>query len=462
MSGNKRLKYSNEIKFNVGTVIFLIIFVYLLIRIVISLQKESLSIYEVQNSYIDTNISTTALIVREEKIVTADSAGDVNYYVRDGEKVGKNKVIYTIDETGKVADKIKESQGDTISLSDESLDEIRTRILNYENYFNYSNYSEVYNFHYDISNAVMEFANEAYIDQLTSLEDGDSGLYKKVYSAESGIVTYYQDGYEDFNIDNFKASDVNKSGYEKKTLKTGQTINTGDPVYKLVTSENWNLIAPLTSEQAKMLKDKDTLSINIHNSSKNIRCSFELKKVSKQNFAVISLNQQMVNYINDRFVDIVIAMDQNKGLKIPNTSITTKKVYKIPIEMLCKGSNTQDANYLNLKVLDDKGEVTIKQIEPTIYKTDKKYIYVDPNDFSKEDVITNSDNSKTLAIAQADTKKLKGVYCVNQGSADFRYIDIIYQDDEYTIVKDGVNYSISWYDRIVLNQSMVTENQIIK
>ncbi len=462
MSGNKRLKYSNEIKFNVGTVIFLIIFVYLLIRIVISLQKESLSIYEVQNSYIDTNISTTALIVREEKIVTADSAGDVNYYVRDGEKVGKNKVIYTIDETGKVADKIKESQGDTISLSDESLDEIRTRILNYENYFNYSNYSEVYNFHYDISNAVMEFANEAYIDQLTSLEDGDSGLYKKVYSAESGIVTYYQDGYEDFNIDNFKASDVNKSGYEKKTLKTGQTINTGDPVYKLVTSENWNLIAPLTSEQAKMLKDKDTLSINIHNSSKNIRCSFELKKVSKQNFAVISLNQQMVNYINDRFVDIVIAMDQNNGLKIPNTSITTKKVYKIPIEMLCKGSNTQDANYLNLKVLDDKGEVTIKQIEPTIYKTDKKYIYVDPNDFSKEDVITNSDNSKTLAIAQADTKKLKGVYCVNQGSADFRYIDIIYQDDEYTIVKDGVNYSISWYDRIVLNQSMVTENQIIK
>lgn len=462
MSGNKRLKYSNEIKFNVGTVIFLIIFVYLLIRIVISLQKESLSIYEVQNSYIDTNISTTALIVREEKIVTADSAGDVNYYVRDGEKVGKNKVIYTIDETGKVADKIKESQGDTISLSDESLDEIRTRILNYENYFNYSNYSEVYNFHYDISNAVMEFANEAYIDQLTSLEDGDSGLYKKVYSAESGIVTYYQDGYEDFNIDNFKASDVNKSGYEKKTLKTGQTINTGDPVYKLVTSENWNLIAPLTSEQAKMLKDKDTLSINIHNSSKNIRCPFELKKVSKQNFAVISLNQQMVNYINDRFVDIVIAMDQNNGLKIPNTSITTKKVYKIPIEMLCKGSNTQDANYLNLKVLDDKGEVTIKQIEPTIYKTDKKYIYVDPNDFSKEDVITNSDNSKTLAIAQADTKKLKGVYCVNQGSADFRYIDIIYQDDEYTIVKDGVNYSISWYDRIVLNQSMVTENQIIK
>lgn len=462
MSGNKRLKYSNEIKFNVGTVIFLIIFVYLLIRIVISLQKESLSIYEVQNSYIDTNISTTALIVREEKIVTADSAGDVNYYVKDGEKVGKNKVIYTIDETGKVADKIKESQGDTISLSDESLDEIRTRILNYENYFNYSNYSEVYNFHYDISNAVMEFANEAYIDQLTSLEDGDSGLYKKVYSAESGIVTYYQDGYEDFNIDNFKASDVNKSSYEKKTLKTGQTINTGDPVYKLVTSENWNLIAPLTSEQAKMLKDKETLSINIHNSSKNIRCPFELKKVSKQNFAVISLNQQMVNYINDRFVDIVIAMDQNNGLKIPNTSITTKKVYKIPIEMLCKGSNTQDANYLNLKVLDDKGEVTIKQIEPTIYKTDKKYIYVDPNDFSKEDVITNSDNSKTLAIAQADTKKLKGVYCVNQGSADFRYIDIIYQDDEYTIVKDGVNYSISWYDRIVLNQSMVTENQIIK
>lgn len=460
----KKLKYSKGFKLNIGTVIFIVIFIYLVIRIGISLQKENLSIYEVQNSYIDTNINTTALIVREEKLVNADTSGYISYYVRDGEKVGKNKTIYSIDETGKIYEQLKEASGDTVKMSEKSLDEIRTRISNYENNFDYSDFSEVYNFHYNIVNAVVELSNEASIEQLTSLnnQDDGSGIYKRVYSQESGIVAYYQDGYENFNINKFKASDVDKSNYKKTTLKTDEIVNSGDPVYKLVTSENWNLVVPLTDSEAEQLKDKETISINIHNSSKNIRCNFELKTVSKKTFAIISLSQQMVNYINDRFIDIVIVMDQNNGLKIPNSSITEKKVYKLPVDMLCRGSDSTDGNYVNVKALDKNGDVTLKQLHPTIYKKDDKYAYLDPNDFESGAVLTNEDDSESLSIKDLKTTKLKGVYCVNQGTAAFRYVDILFQDDEYTIVGDNVEYSIAWYDRIVLNHSMVTENQIIK
>lgn len=464
MSRKNRKKYSNEFQLNIGTVIFIIIFIYLVIRIGISLQKESLSIYEVQNSYIDTNISAIALIVREEKLIDADESGFVSYYVRDGEKVGKNKTIYTIDETGKIYDQIKDSQNNSVKMSDESLNEIRARISNFENYFDYSKFSEVYNFHYDIQNAVFELTNEASIEQLTSLDENSKnrGVFKKVVTGESGIVTYYQDGYEDFNVDKFSAKDVSKSGYSKKTLKTGEIINAGDPVYKLVTSENWNLVVPLSDADAKKLKDKETLLINIHNSSRNLLCKFELNKVDDSYFAIISLNQQMVNYINDRFIDVVIVMDQNNGLKIPNSAITKKKVLKIPLEYFSKGSDSMEENYLNVRILDDKGELTIKQMEPTIYKKDKNYVYCDPNDFKTDDVITTLDGDKTLAVSKAETKNLKGVYCVNQGIATFRYIHVLYQDDEYTIVEDKVDYSIAWYDRIVLNESLVKENQIIK
>ena len=170
----------------------------------------------------------------------------------------------------------------------------------------------------------------------------------------------------------------------------------------------------------------------------------------------------MVNYINDRYIDIVIFMEQNNGLKIPNTSITQKEVYKIPVSFLSNGSNSSSKEFFNIKILDDKGEVSVKQINPDIYITDDKYCYVDPNDFSASDVIINTDTNDTLALASADTTKIDGVYCVNQGVASFRYIDILFQDDEYTIVKADVSYSIAWYDRIVLNQSTVTENQIIK
>lgn len=461
---SRRQNYSNEFKINIGTIIFIIIFIYVFIRIIMSLQKESLSIYEVQNSYIDTNISTTALIVREEKLINADSSGYVSYYVRDGEKIGKNKTIYTIDETGSVYEKLKDADTDALSMSEDALTEVRTRISTFENYFDYANYSDLYNFRYDIDNAVLELTNEALIEQLTSLDDDATNIstYKKVATTEAGIVTYYEDGYEDFNINKFKASDIDKSTYKKTTLKTGEIINAGEPVYKLVTSENWYLVAPVSEKEAKALKDKETVQINIHNSSKNISCSFRLTTEDDQNFIILALNQQMVNYINERYIDIVILMDQNNGLKIPNTSITEKTVYKIPVSYLAKGSDSAETQFLNVKKLDDKGEVTIKQVQAAIYKSDDKFCYVDPNDFSSEDVLVNTDSEETLSLSQADTSKLQGVFCVNQGVADFRYIDILYQDDEYTIVKTDVDYSIAWYDRIVLNQSMVEENQIIK
>lgn len=449
---------------NIGTIIFAIIFFYIIIRILISLQKESLSIYEVQNSYIDTNISATALIVRQEELVNATSSGYVSYYVRDGEKIGKNKTVYTIDETGSIYEKIKDTDSDAFELTNDGLNEIRTRISNFENYFNYASFSDVYNFHYDIENAVLELTNEAMIEQLTSLDDSstDISTYKKVTTTDSGIITYYKDGYENFDIHNFKASDINKSNYKKATLKTGEIINSGDPVYKLITSENWYLIAELSDKQVKELSDQDTVTVNIHNSSKNITCNFELTKQDNKNFIIISLNQQMVNYINDRFIDIVIIQDQNNGLKIPNTSITKKSVYKIPIDYLSQGSDSTSNNLLNIKVLDDKGEVTLKQVSPDIYKTDDEYCYVDPNDFGQNDVLVNTQNNDTLALNTAEKAELQGVFCVNQGIATFRYIDVLYQDDEYTIVKPEVPYSIAWYDRIILDQSLVKENQIIK
>ena len=279
---------------------------------------------------------------------------------------------------------------------------------------------------------------------------------------EAGIITYYKDGYENFDVNNFNAADINKNSYKKTTLKTGEIINTGDPVYKLITSEIWYLIAPISEKEAKDLEEQESLRINIHNSSKNIKCDFDLVTKDNQHFSIISLDQQMVNYINERYIDIVILQEQNNGLKIPNTSITQKKVYKIPLEYISKGSDSMDEKFFNLKKLDEKGEVTLKQIEPTIYKKDDNYCYIDPNDFSSEDVLVNPENNNTIALSQLDKTEIDGVYCVNQGIADFRYIDTLYQDNEYTIVRSEVEYSIAWYDRIILNQTMVKENQIIK
>ncbi len=60
-----------------------------------------------------------------------------------------------------------------------------------------------------------------------------------------------------------------------------------------------------------------------------------------------------------------------------------------------------------------------------------------------------------------ETEKLDGVYCINKGYAVFRHIDVIYQNDDYSIIRNGTDYGIALYDHIALDGSVIIENSII-
>ena len=44
----------------------------------------------------------------------------------------------------------------------------------------------------------------------------------------------------------------------------------------------------------------------------------------------------------------------------------------------------------------------------------------------------------------------------------FKQIDVLYQNEEYTIVKTGTTYGIALYDHIALDGTKIDENQLIK
>ena len=56
---------------------------------------------------------------------------------------------------------------------------------------------------------------------------------------------------------------------------------------------------------------------------------------------------------------------------------------------------------------------------------------------------------------------LIGVYNINKGYADFKQIQILYQNDEYSIVKSNTEYGLNVYDYIALNAEAVTVNDFI-
>lgn len=50
---------------------------------------------------------------------------------------------------------------------------------------------------------------------------------------------------------------------------------------------------------------------------------------------------------------------------------------------------------------------------------------------------------------------------MNKGYADFRQIEILYQNEEYAIVKSNTDYGLNVYDLIVQDASTVTADQFI-
>lgn len=180
MSNKKIVKYKrrrNQI--NIGLAIFFVIFIYVLIQIIRALGKEQKSIYEVTRSSIDNNISLTALALREENVVTTTNAGYISYYIKDFNRASKSDIVYSIDQTGEVSNKIvTETNVDTV-LTKEDYSSIRNEISLFQIDFDLNEFSNVYDFKLDFENTIMEISNENALASLNqSVDSIASGTFQ--------------------------------------------------------------------------------------------------------------------------------------------------------------------------------------------------------------------------------------------------------------------------------------------
>lgn len=461
MGRNKKVvKFYNVPSINIGVIVFGLIFIFLVVQIVRSVNQVHISIYEVQRSYMDTNISGTAIALREESIITTGQLGYVNYYIRNGEKVGKNATVYTIDSTGSLNDLIAEASNNNAALNSAGYSEIRSSISSFQNYFSDANFSDVYDFKYDLQTQVLDIVNTQVLEELTS--GGGSGVsFSQIPSEQSGVVAYYQDGYETKSAQELTSADFNMDTYTKTSLKTGEILQSGSPVYKLITSEIWNLVLPLSAEDAERLKEDTRATLYLPNISHEVYGDIEVLQNGEEYFAKITLDKLMINYCEERFINVEIVMSKEEGLTVPNTSVLEKQVIKIPEAYMTAGSNSTARTYVNLRTLDEDGNLSITQIAPTIYDSDDSFYYVNPDDFDENAVLVKNNSDETLAISQLERVTMTGVYNINRGIATFQKVTVLASDEEFSIIDDSDSYSLSLYDRIILDASTVEEGSML-
>ncbi len=453
----KVVKLNKDIKVNAATCIIAAILLYVIICVIMAARKEPITTYKVNKSNISNNITLEGLAVRDEEVINTTKSGYICYYIRDGEKIQKNSTVCSVDESGQIYNVISDVDGYDDLLSKEDYDSIRSLISLYKVSYSDSSFFEAYNFENNLNNKVLELNNEVLMQQITS-EAGSSTL-TGIYSPYSGLVTYYIDGFENYDVARVSKADFDKSKYAKQTLKTGDIITANSPIVKIIPSEKWNIVAPISQEQIAAISNSEYINFKINNSSYEVYMPYEIINGSDGTYINISLDKYMSNFVSERYLTIEIIKKDDTGLKIPVSAIVEKDVYKIPISYFSAGSNQSNTNRINIQVLDENGEITIKQIAPKIYDKDEEYCYVDPLDFSSTDVLLDINSNQTIACSLLSTNKIQGVYSANRGTAEFKKITVIKTVDEFALIKSDEDLKI--YDNIVLDSSKVTENQII-
>ena len=453
---NNIVKFHKDFHINIAFVIIFIIFIYILFHVFTYLTTENVTIYEVNQGTITFKDSYKALAIRQESIYTAAEDGNIYYFAPNKTRVGAKTLIYAIDKDGTIVNGLKNVDKSSVDVSSLDLTKLEYSLQTFVNDYNSDDYLKTYSFKTNLSNDLQQIFDESILmSNETDIQNAlQNGTYFTYYAPTTGLVVYQTDGYEDVTLDNFSSDLFDNKSATINNLRNNESVLAGETVFKLVTSDNWNLVMPIDDETVETLADGSAIEIEFNEDNATTWCSYTIENRAGANYLVLSLDDSVERYADQRFISINLKLDEKNGLKIPNSAIVDKTFYTVPKKYFTRGEDSSNYGLL----IQNGSNVEFKHT--TIYFEDDDYYYIDGESVSDGDVCLMV-NSKDKYSIGTNTGVLQGVYNVNKGYTIFKIIDIIYQNNDYTIVRAGTDYGLSLYDRIVLQGDKVVEDEIL-
>ena len=447
-------KYKKERQLNIGIFIFAIVFVYLIVAIIMYASSKNISTYEVREGSILRDNSYTGLIIRDETVVPAESSGYINFFQNEYSKMKNGAPAYAI-----TSDKIAyedTSVEEPTALSPEKQRQLAVRIQGFNENYDSARFHSAYSLKDEIATNLMDSSNNSkttQIDALLDAEHSDAHVYP---TSADGILFLHMDGYESVTLDSFKPEHFDRNLFKQVSRQDNSKISSGDPAYKLITSEKWYILVELKDDAVAEFADIESVKTRINKDTSTLWAEFSVIQRDGKYFGCLGYDNSMIRYAGDRFVNIELIMEDESGLKIPKSSVVEKQFYQIPIDYLTVGGNSND---FGVMIEDKRGNVTFQAA--TIYKeTEEGFAYIGTSKLSEGTVIVKPE-SPSVKMTLSSTSPLKGVYNVNKGYAVFKQISVLTESDDYFIIRPGDKYGIHDYDHIVQDGKMVEENEVV-
>ena len=457
---NKIVPYRRSSFFNSGTVLFILLFVYMAVCAFLYATSTRTTPYEVTKGSLSGNYRFTALALKTEEIITADEAGTVTYYARECSEVGSGNNVCSIDQGGRVQDLIKQNLSDeeSSSLDEKGLSSLQEKMASFSRSYRSENFQNIYNFKSEMESMIMELTTE---EVLKNADDASniSSILNLCTAPKEGILVLSKDGYEGKTPETVTVEDFDQKNYTKESFRMNSMVKSGDPIYKLLTDETWEMVIQLDKKTATQLADNSAVKFRFQKDGTVFYADFSILQSEGTYFGVLKLDHSLIRFASDRFIEIELLLNQKTGLKIPESAVAKKQFFKIPKEYCSYDENSPGEVRLIRESYASDGSAVQKTIHATLYdQTDDAYL-VDMSLFKEGDCVIMPDSTKRFLVSDVET--LEGVYNINKGYAVFREITVIDENEEYCIVEEGSVYGLAQYDHIALDASTVNDEDIV-
>ena len=449
-------KFKKKRELNLGIFLFAIVFIYLVVTVILYFTRGSISVYEVREGSIVRDNSYTGLIIRQETTVNAEESGYVSYFQNGNSKIKAGTNIYAISQEPLDTESVSDEEENSGRISEEVQSAIALQLQNFNENYDSNDFTSVYSLKNEISSALQNAYSETRMEHLGAVIAASSLDVNTYRSTQDGIIAFTVDGYESLTKDTFLAENFDNTAYESTTLADQMKISKGDPVYRLITSEDWSVILPLEKETAEQLiaDEVSSVRVRIDKDSETMQADFSVIERDGQYYGCLDFDNSMIRYAEDRFLNVELILEDESGLKIPRSSVVEEKFYVIPEDYITTGGNSSSEGVM---VRQDNDSVEFTSVD--IYDSSDGEVCISRDNISEGALLVKPESNETYTVGK--TKSLKGVYNINRGYAVFKKVSILCENDEYYIVQEGEAHGLSNYDHIVQNGSSVDPEEVV-
>lgn len=456
----KIIPYRKKRIINVGVIIFLLVFFYLILILVKFATRKQIRYNEVVEGSMSENKTHTGLILRDESVQVSPDGGYINIYMRDGKRAAVGSRVYSLDATGDLKKLMEASAGKEDTISDSSVIEMKKKLSNFTSNYSDSDFEYVYDTKYLLDNAASEYSNLINIENIDNISNENGLSLNVVTSPYSGEISYAMDDIAEKKEEDLTKSDFDTSKHPISYIKNEQLIEAETKVYRIVNSESWIIYFEFEKGEEELYAEKKALTVKFKSNGLTLTGDYSVVE-TKDGYSLgkLTFDKYMVQFISNRYAEFDIKSSVVNGLKIPSKCVLEKDFYTIPVEYMAKGGDgVSDGFY---KQVDKDGTTSTVFVPEDIIKiTDTNcYISTENKDIASGDKLIKPDSNEIFEVSNKE--KLLGVYNINKGYTVFKNIDILGSNKEFYIVDKGTKYGLKVYDHILLNPDGFKEGDFI-